>query len=246
MPKDSILSLIVVACCLLVNALTASTGIEEEVNIYEKIYNASLYSTENRHITVNELYNDNPLLIGLIFTQCSGVCNPFLLQLNDNLQSASNHDSVNVLIVSFDPRDDKEDMDLLAQRLGLADNKRWTFAVTDSISELNESIGFYPVWDTERRQFEHDALLVGVNKEGYITKKLMGIRRAGDLSLLIGSVNNAFSPTYRLPGKSTLFSCFNYDPTTGKSTPGLGLLFIALPAVLTGFLILFIRYVVRI
>lgn len=216
------------------NTRVASTGWEEESNIYEKIYNAPLKTTGNQNLTsIESLYNQKPLLLALVFTRCAGICNPFLLQLKENLQFTAKYGSFNILILSFDPQDTKEDMRLLAGRYSLENDKQWIFAVTDSIENLNQSVSFFPVWNSVSNQFDHDALLVGINNEGCITKKLIGMRGGHDLDLLINSMQNVFSPTYRLPGKNVLFSCFNYNPKTGKNTPGLGLLFIALPAILT-------------
>ena len=243
--KNIILAIIAAGSCSLTNGQSLSGGIAEETNIYQKIYDAPLIRPGKDKIRLNDLHSKKPLLLGLIFTRCSGVCNPFLLELKDNLRLAANNTSVNVLIMSFDPEDDAEDMTLLASSLGLTDSEQWTFAITDSIDSLNRSIGFYPLWDSVSSQYDHDALLVGINMEGYITKKLIGVRPTHDLEKLIASVNNVFLPSYRLPGNSSLFSCFNYDPRTGKNVPGLGLLFIALPAVITTLLVALISFVVR-
>ncbi len=242
MLKNTLLAILLAGGCFMASGQSSSAEVGEEVNIYQKLYDAPLVTSQKQITSFDTLLNEKPLLIGLIFTRCSGVCNPFLIQLKENLQFTSNNNSVNVVVISFDPRDSIADMKSLAQRLGLENNTQWTFAVTDSIKPLIQSIGFSPVWDSVKQQYDHDALLVGVNKEGYITKKLIGIRSANDLSLLIGSVHNIFSPTYRLPSKNALFSCFNYDPTTGKNTPGLGLLFIALPAIVTVMLLILLSY----
>lgn len=243
--KNIIFTIISISFCTLANAQTASTDVKEESDIYKQIYDAPLNVAGKQQLSLHELYSGKPLLLALVFTRCSGVCNPFLLKLKENLQFRTKDNSFNVLVLSFDPRDSIEDMNLLAQRFDVENNKQWIFAVTDSITKLNQSISFYPVWDSIRNQYDHDALLVGINSEGYITKKLIGIRQGHDMDLLIASVNNIFSPTYRLPNKNLLFSCFNYDPKTGKNKLGLGLLFIALPAVLTVLLLIFISYFVR-
>ncbi len=243
--KSIVFTLITIFLSLIANAQTASTGMEEETNIYEKIVNAPLYVNEKQPMTFDELYHQKPLLVALIFTRCSGICSPFLLQLKDNLQLKADDKSFNILVISFDPRDNLEDMNNMARRFGLENDPQWIFAVTDSIEQLNQSIRFHPIWDSTTNQYDHDALLVGINREGYITKKLIGMRTKHDIDLIIASVNNIFAPTYRLPNKNSLFSCFNYDPITGKNTPGLGLLFIALPAVLTILLLVSISYIVH-
>lgn len=243
--KGIILIFLTACFASIANAQPASTGMEEETNIYEKIVDAPLYVKEKQPMTFDELYHQKPLLVALIFTRCSGICSPFLLQLKDNVQVNADDKSFNILVISFDPRDNLDDMNNMARMFRLENNPQWIFAVTDSIEQLNQSIGFHPLWDSATNQYDHDALLVGVNKEGYITKKLIGMRTKHDLDLLIASVNNVFAPTYRLPNKNSLFSCFNYDPITGKNTPGLGLLFIALPAVLTVLLLIFISHAVR-
>ncbi len=241
--KNTIFYIITLSFIFTANAQIASTGLEEESNIYDKIYDAPLNLVGGQQLAFNTLYNGKPLLLALVFTRCTGVCNPFLIQLCENLQFKDK--SFNVLVLSFDSTDDVIDMELMAKRLGLIKNKNWLFGTTSNIEKLNQSINFSPIWDSIKNQYDHDALLVGINNKGYITKKLIGIRHGHDLDLLIASVNNVYSPTYRLPNKSLLFSCFNYNPTTGKSTPGLGLLFIALPAVLTVLIIASISYFVR-
>ncbi len=219
----------------------------EETNIYDKVYDASLQLISGKNISLHQLAEKKPLIIALIFTKCTGVCNPLLFQLMENLQHnpSDKNNPYYVLVVSFDTLDALKDMELMARRIELQNNKDWQFAITDNISQLNASVGFNPIWDDNIQQFDHDALLVGVNSDGYITKKLIGLRNEKEIGLLIRSINNVFSPTYRLPNPNILFSCFNYDPRTGKNTPGLGLLFIALPAVISFSLVLGIRFLVK-
>lgn len=241
--KNYIITFIVLSSFSIVNAQTASTGYEEEANIYEKIYDAPLVISGDQQLSFHELYAGKPLLLALVFTRCTGVCYPFLVELSENLKIKDK--SYNVLVLSFDPRDNAADMESMAKRLGLDKQKQWIFGTTRDIDKLNKSIGFTPIWDSLRSQYDHDALLVGINSDGYITKKLIGMRQGHVLDLLIASVNNIFSPTYRLPNKNSMFSCFNYDPKTGKNTPGLGLLFIALPAVLAVLILVITSYVVH-
>ncbi|HAH56580.1 MAG: hypothetical protein KUL83_06165 [Lentimicrobium sp.] len=243
--KNIVLLLLIFGFCNFADAQTTSTALKEETNIYERVYDAPLQVVGQESATFDELYAQRPVILALIFTRCTGICNPFLVKLKESLQFKDGDDSFRVMVLSFDPRDNLSDMHRLAQNLGLEENEQWAFAITDSISELTQSVGFDPVWDSARRQFDHDALLVGINREGYITKKLIGLRERGDLDLLTGSINNVFVPTYRLQNQNMLFSCFNYDPVTGKNKPGLGLIFLALPAVLTASLLISISILVR-
>ncbi len=207
----------------------------EEENIYNQIYNAQLKLTDGKIATIHGLAEREPLIIAFVFTRCSGICSPYLLQLKENFIALSRENSkpYNVLVLSFDPDDSLSDISYIAQQFNLLSDKRWLFGVTNNITALNTSVGFHPVWNPAIKQFDHDAPLVGVNSQGYICKKLFGIRSEKDISLLISSINNEYTPTYQLPSKNSLFSCFKYDPLTGKNNPGFGLLFIALPAILT-------------
>jgi cytochrome oxidase Cu insertion factor (SCO1/SenC/PrrC family) len=244
MYKNIIYSFIIVFLCAFtkVTGQDLSNNFKEEENIYEKVFDASLTIKGGEQMDFAALYSKKPVLLALIFTRCGGICNPFLVQLKENLQFKNNSREFNVLVLSFDPYDSRIDMDFLAERLGLENNEQWFFATTDSIDKLTQSVGFYPVWDSLRIQFDHEAMLVGVNTDGYITKKLIGLRNKQDLAQMINSVNNIFSASYRLPAKNQLFSCFNYNPETGKNTPGLGLLFLMLPAILTVLLVIGVSY----
>ncbi len=247
MLKNVVYTLVIITCLCSQAWSQPQSDLREEENIYEQIYNAPLKLIDGKSTTVLQLAEKKPLILALIFTRCSGICSPYLLQLKENIksQSADATKPFNVLVLSFDSEDSVADMVNLAKRFELLDDNNWHFAITDSITGLIKSVGFHPVWNDNIKQFDHDALLVGINTQGFIIKKLLGMRGESDVALLIESINNEFIPTYRLPGKSSLFSCFNYDPKTGKNTPGLGLLFIALPALIAMLLLFGIRFVVR-
>ena len=225
----------------------ASSGWKEEDRIYSKVFDAPLSGKQLRKgTTLYQVPSQKPTVLALIFTRCTGVCNPFLLELKENIELRTNEKNFNILVMSFDPRDTEKDLDDLAMRFGLSEDKRWEFAVTDSIRSLVQSIGFKPVWDSLRQQYDHDALLIGINSEGYITKKLIGIRNNADLGLLLASIQDSFTPTYRMANPNMLFSCFNYDVKTGKNTPGLGLIFVALPALIAMVIVLSVNFFVRV
>ncbi|MBS1643474.1 MAG: SCO family protein [Bacteroidetes bacterium] len=231
---------------LIVFGYGAPANLDEEQNIYAQIYNAPIkLSPTQAQVSLADIYNRKPMLLAFVFTRCTGVCSPFLLQLNETLRQISGKYLYQVVVLSFDPRDDVEAMQSLSTRLHLEKSTQWIFATTDSITALNLSLGFDPIWDSSTNQFDHEALLVGVNTQGYITKKLLGIRGDLELRQMLASINNAYIPSYRLPADNDLFSCFTYDPTTGKNIPNLGLLIIALPALVSFLLLVCIAFFSR-
>lgn len=220
-------------------AQASEYNFSEEENINTKIADIQL-NTSNGRMVLSNMYNTSPVLIALVFSRCTGICSPFLLQLSDNLRTLQLKANFKVLVVSFDPADSASDLEKMDERFGVHKKGDWTFATTKQIDELNSSVGFRPIWDSVRKQFDHDALLVGVNENGYITKKLIGLRGIRDLKMMIQSVHNEFIPSYPLPQKNNLLSCFSYDPATGKRKLSFGLLILILPVVVTGILILWL------
>ncbi|MCK9291308.1 MAG: hypothetical protein WCR58_11335 [Bacteroidales bacterium] len=227
------------------SAQSFSDAMKEEINIYQKIYDAPLQVAGKPPASFKEFYSQQPFVLALVFTRCVGICSPFLVNLKETIQLQPFEKDFKIIVVSFDPWDTADEMELLARNLGLQSDPKWIFAVTDSIDQMNRSLGFDPVWDSVRMQFDHDALLVGINGDGYITKKLIGLRERNELNQLVASIHNVFSPTYRLPNPNILFSCFNYDPISGKNKPGLGLAFLALPAVMAVGVLLIVSMSVR-
>ncbi len=214
----------------------------EETDIYQKIYDAKLLTIDNQELTLLDLAEKQPLLVSFIFTRCAGICSPLLFQLKNEIEDSNlRENNYKVLVLSFDPRDSLEDMQRYAEVFKLDKNETWVFSITDNIDQVIASVSFDPVWDEATKQFEHDALTVGIDTNGYITRKKIGLPHTKDIKELLASINHKFTPSHRLPTKSNIFSCFNYNPETGKNTPGFGLLFILAPALFTFVILAFIR-----
>lgn len=211
-------------------------GFGEEDKIYTKISDISL-TTKRGNYKLSELNGQSPIIIALIFTRCTGICSPFLANLDENLRTLHSKKNYKVLVVSFDSRDNLEDMNALSNRMLLDKNDNWIFATTAQIETLTSSVGFVPIWDSVSNQFEHDALLVGVNEEGYIKKRLLGIRDAASITTMMNEINNEFVPSYPLPKKNQLLTCFTYDPVTGKRKISFGLLILLVPVLITALLL---------
>ena len=218
---------------------TVRDNLAEEQGLFTLIADVQLRTTP-AEFRLSELYARQPVLVALIFTRCNGICNPFLLQLSEHMRSLDPKEKFKVLVVSFDPRDSNADMERYARLFNLEKDERWVFATTGQINELITSVGLLPTWDSTSQQFEHDALLVGVNGNGYITRKMEGMRDRKDMASMIKTMDGEFIPSYPLARDGVMFSCFTYDPVTGVRKPSVGLLILLVPAVLTLLLLLWL------
>lgn len=207
-------------------------NLSEESALYRKIAPVKIITREGEK-NISDLYREAPLILAMIYTRCTGVCSPLLLRLAENIRDISDKEHYRIAVISFDPVDSLQDMLHLEKFFAEEKNNRWTFAITPQIDTLVRSIEFTATWDSLTRQFDHEALLVGINQEGYVVKKLAGLRDKKDMALLIKEINGAFVPSYPVPGSETLFSCFTYNPATQKRQPAWGLLLLVSPVVLT-------------
>lgn len=213
-------------------------SLSEETGLYKKVVDIRLV-TEDREIFLSELYDQSPLVLALIFTRCTGICNPFLMRLIENVHLLNPRQNFKVLVVSFDPRDAIGDMEKQAKVYGLDDDDRWIFAVTDQIEELTTAVDFFPEWDERTGQFDHEALVVGINENGYILRKQAGLREAKAFSSLLAELDHEFILSYPLPGQNHLFSCFTYNPVTGQKSPSYGWLILVAPVMIVFIILVF-------
>lgn len=200
--------------------------------MYQKIADVML-KVDDRPVRLSSLYRDRPVILAQVFATCSGVCAPSLLTLRDHLEQLGDDLPYTVLVVSFDPRDTSADLLRFAARLSVDHQPHWIFATTQQIDLLTASAGFTATWDPARRQYDHDALLTGVNRQGIIKKKLLGLREASAIGQMLREINDQFTAAYALPSANTLFSCFSYNAATGKNHVGSGFLVMLVPALAT-------------
>lgn len=243
----SIFSLFYLLGLLSGNALFAqgNYNLTEESNLFTPVADVDLATDGNKSFKLSEIYQGSPVILTFVFTRCAGICSPLLLHIKENVRILNPKENFKIVVVSIDPEDTPEDMAKYSTLYSLHEDKRWIFATTPQIEELNTSVGFAPILDSLSGQYEHEALLVGLNEEGYIVRKQIGIRSTDELHSLLKEINNEFILSYPLPRENMLFSCFTYDPATGKKSPSIGLLILLLPAVLTLILLLIITTIKR-
>ena len=182
-------------------------------------------------IALSTLSRTKPLVLGFVFTRCSGVCSPFLRSWRaaDNAVS-----SFHRLVVSFDPRDTVADMRALAAHVGAADDPDWTFAIAapEDVRRLAEATGFWYEWDETRQQFDHPAMLAGIRDRRLVRLLVGGSVTPVRLGELVREVTGEFVASYPLPGR-VRFRCVQFDAATGRLTLDWGFALLLIPVAAT-------------
>jgi hypothetical protein len=139
-----------------------------------------------------------------------------------------------VVVLSFDPRDNIDDMKTMEKALGLEKDGNWIFGMSSQkdIRQLMKATGFTVNWDPKTGEYDHPALLIGVDGEGRIVRRLVGFQEVRMLSDVVRELKGEFIPFYSMPHTNVLLRCFEYDPESGDWGFSWGFLFIMLPAVL--------------
>lgn len=210
---------------------TQSNEFTEEKLLFTKMPDLELMTTQGPQ-KLSDFYNKTPLIVAPIYTRCTGVCNPLVMALSEQIKKLNPKSAYRFVIISFDPRDNVADMQKMAAKMSLNKDVHWAFVTTKNIAKMNAAIGLDPKYDQKSGQFDHQPLVVGVNQNGYIVKRLVGLRSISDLKDMVEEVSGEFIASYPLPHKNQLFSCFAYDPKTGKRTLSVGMLLFVVPSII--------------
>jgi cytochrome c oxidase subunit 1 len=182
-------------------------------------------------LRLSQLWDERPLILAPVFANCAGVCSTFLHSLKAATESAGPPGGAyEVVVVSFDPEDTVRDLARFLRELDVAGNPAWRFctASSDGIGRLTRSIGFRFRRDEATGQFDHPAVLVGIDR-GRVARLLPGSpvdpRRLGEV---IGELRREFIPFYPLPRK-LLVRCLSYDVRTDRFSFDWGALLLFVP-----------------
>jgi protein SCO1/2 len=205
-------------------------GIPREERYLYRPVPAVEVATQRGVVRLDRLWGERPVLLTLVYTRCSGVCYPFVCSLRDAVRRVGGLGrDYRVVVLSFDPEDTVETMAAMARNVGLADRPDWIFGVTapTSIQRLTQAIGYWLRWDPTARQYDHPAVLIGVDR-GRVVRFLVGATvEPARLYEVIRELRGEMVGTYPLPRKDVLFRCLRYRPGRGVA---LDWGFILLPA----------------
>jgi protein SCO1/2 len=194
----------------------------------------TLTTADGTRIALSTLSQAKPLVLGFVFTRCSGVCSPFLRSWRTADQALSRGSAIHRVVLSFDPRDTTADIRAAAAHVGGSNDPDWTFAIAapDEVRKLTEATGFWYEWDEARQQFDHPAMLAGV-RDGRLVRLLVGGSiSSGRLDELVREVSGEFVASYPLPGR-VRFRCVQFDPVSGEVTLDWGFALLLVPVVVT-------------
>jgi cytochrome oxidase Cu insertion factor (SCO1/SenC/PrrC family) len=217
----------------------------EDFYLYDPVASAQLIDASGRHVELSTLWRRRPLLVVLVFAGCAEICPPYLSSLKRAVRAVGGAgERYDVVVVSFDPRDEPADMAAVAERHGLDSAPGWTFAVTTEAEaeRLARSIGFWVRWEEERKRADHPAMLAGID-DGRVVRLLVGATvQPRRLREVVWELSHEVVSTYPLPSDKVLFRCFGYDPKAGRVSLDWGLLLLLVPA---GFMTLSTLWIFR-
>jgi protein SCO1/2 len=183
---------------------------------------------------LSDLWAERPVFVTLVFSRCAGICSPYLGLLKKTVdQVGSSGERYQMVVISFDARDQPKDLLALARHHGLQDDPGWTFAVPADPGELAalcRSLDFDYRWDEQSGQFNHPAVTVALRAGKFVKLSVGEEISPARFKDMVADARGEFVAMTPIPGRpGTLFRCFDYDPERGF-TPNWGMLILIFPA----------------
>ncbi len=220
--------LIASAVFLTAIALLAEVNTEAEIGIDDSFLgqtiplNLSFFDEDGDSITLAEAGEGKPIVLALVYYNCTSICNPFLNAIVDVINQSPRAflpgDKYNVIAVSFDPGEDHEIAALKKQSYyNLFEGKndipessfRFLTGDSASIQTLTESVGFKYVADTTGG-FMHASSIIVLSPSGIISRYIRGLYFL-PVELMV-SVTNAMEGKWAPTLRKIVKFCFVEEP----------------------------------
>lgn len=186
---------------------------------------------DGRQLRLSELWRDQPLLLTFYYRRCPGICTPFLEGIRDAIGAVGGLErDYRVLALTLDDTETVTDLRAQARAFNVLDAPGWSFAVTtaEQVERITDALGFRFQPDPDTRLYDHEALLVGVDR-GRVLRALSGaVGERPRLRELLWDLRGRFVAMYSIPGR-TVLRCLRFDPVTGRLQFDWGLLILLLP-----------------
>jgi len=204
----------------------------EDLYVYKEVPDIEIQSAGTASTRLSTIWQNEPVLLTMIFTHCGGVCSPFLRSLKTAAADAGGLGrDYRIVVLSFDPNDNEADMASLADNLGVRADPGWIFGVASAVDirRLATASGFWFEWNPSLQQYDHPSVVVAVDR-GRVVRMLAGANVPGaSLREVVQELRGKFVASYALTGK-VAFRCFEYDPNSGRYSLDWGVLLMLLPA----------------
>lgn len=198
-----------------------------------EVPDVSLTLAGGSRTSASALANGRPLLVAFFYRRCAGICTPFLEWLRDAADQVGGLGTdYRVLALSFDETDTAPALRAQAEALELDRNPAWSFGVmsAEELARVAGALGFRFRLDEQSGQYDHDALVVAVDR-GRVVGALYGTAdSARRLRTLLWTLRGRFVASYPVARDAPL-ACLSFDPRTGALRPDWGMLLLAAPGV---------------
>lgn len=206
-------------------------GIDQRLNEQLPL-DAVFHDEEHKAVKLGDYFNNGkPVVLALVYYECPMLCNQVLNGMLNGLKEVPFNvgEQYNVVVVSFDPREDKNpDLPQAKKKTYLhyylQDGTRpaekaktgWHFLTGEQkeIEKLANAVGFHYKFDPVSEQYAHASGIMIATPEGKLARYYYGIQYAPKdlrLGIVEASQNKIASPVDQV-----LLFCYHYDPTTGK------------------------------
>lgn len=182
----------------------------------------SFFDEAGQPITLAEAGEGRPVILALVYYNCTSICNPFLNAIVDVINQSPSAflpgDKYNVVAISFDPEEDHEIAALKKQSYyNLFKGKTeipksaFRFLTSDSstIRKLTESVGFHYAPD-QADGFMHASSLIVLSPSGVISRYIRGLSFL-PVEVMV-SVTNAMEGKWAPTVRKIVKFCFAEEP----------------------------------
>lgn len=216
--------------------------IDESKYLGGYVANVPLMISEDTTVNLYDLISEKPTILLLSYYTCEGSC-PVridnLKRLMDSSDTLRKRD-FNILVVSFDERDNFETMRrFISKREPFSEH--WVFAVLskESIQKLTKSLGFKFFYSERDKTFVHTNVFIFLSPDGKITRYLFGVKPSErDVRIALAEAEGgkvSLSSVVDL----ALLVCYTYDPSRSSFVVNPTIIFGGVGFAILGSIVLF-------
>jgi protein SCO1/2 len=197
------------------------------------------HDEQGRVVRLGDCVGGKPTVLVLAYYKCPMLCTRVLNNLLDCLRGIDDltvGGQINVVTVSFDPREDKNPALVAAKKASyLSEYGRpgaeagWHFLTGEqpSIDALTQAVGFHyrevpdvdRPDDPRRKQFDHPSGIMVLTPDGRLSRYFYGLDYP-PRDVRLGLKESSEGQISKTLAEEVLLRCFmSYDPATGRYTP---------------------------